>query len=143
VASWLVLCTACTASLESVRTFTYPPDFHYITAQQIHTTMGALATEVDALDQIMWQPNGPLPEDQARVVAILSQMQTLAHELMRREHSNHPRIDEHAPELQRDIQRALAASKMQPPNYYYAGVVSAACTYCHAPRHRLGGSTLE
>lgn len=124
-------------SLERIRTVTYPPDFHYITKQQVRTTMGALASEVDALDQIMWRPKGPSPADQDQVVAILSQMRTLARQLKPREHSNHARIDEHAPELQRDIERALAAAKMKPPNYYYAGTVSGACTHCHAPRHRL------
>jgi hypothetical protein len=58
-------------------------------------------------------------------------------QLKRRSQSNHPRIQEHAPHLRADLDRALLAVKKDPPNYYYAGVVSGACTYCHAPRHRM------
>lgn len=134
VACAVVACAGDT--LERVRSATYPPDFDYITKREIYSTMGALAADVDALDQIMWQPDGPALSDQEHVVEILSRMRTLARQLKPREHSNHPRIDQHAPELQHDIERALAAAKLAPPNYYYAGVVSGACTYCHAPRHR-------
>lgn len=134
----LLLGAACAGdSLEQLRRATYPPDFHYITQQEIHTKMGALASEVDALDQIMWKAGGPTPEDRTRVVEILSRMRTLAAQLKRRPQSNHPEIQEHAPRLRQDVERALAAAKMEPPNYYYAGVTSGSCTYCHAPRHRL------
>jgi len=137
--AWLlvVACGACSGEpLERVRDYTYPPDLHYITKQQIRTTMGALAAQVDALDEIMWQPGGPTGKDQARVVEILSQMRTLARELDPRAHSSHPRIEAHGARLRHDIERALAAARRAPPNYYYAGTVSGACTYCHEPRHR-------
>jgi hypothetical protein len=124
-------------SLERVREHVYPRDFHYITQQEIRTTMGALASEVDALDRIMWQSGGPRLDDRARVVEILSRMQLLAAQLKRREHSNHPRIDMHAEQLQREIERAQVFAKREPPNYYYAGQVSGACSSCHEPRHRL------
>ena len=121
--------------LERVRAATYPPDFHYITKQEIRTTMGALASEVYGLDSIMRQPGGPRLEDREIVIEILSRMQTLSRQLKRRERSNHPRIREHAPHLQRDIERALLSARREPPYYYHAGLVSGSCNYCHSPRH--------
>jgi hypothetical protein len=125
-------------SLERVRAATYPPDFHYITKQEIRTTMGSLALEVYALDQIMWQPGGPRLGDRANVIEILSRMRSLSRQLKRREHSNHPRIHMHAPQLQRDIQRALLSARREPPYYYHAGLISGSCSYCHSPQlHRV------
>ena len=121
--------------LGQLRSVTYPPDFHYITRQEIQTTMGSLAVEVDELETLMWQEGGPLPENQGEVVAILTRMQQLASDLKRRAHSNHPRIDRDGPRLRQDIERALAAARIRPPNYYQAGLVSGACTSCHEPRH--------
>jgi hypothetical protein len=119
--------------MERVRAGTNPRDFHYITQEEIHTTMGGLAVQVHALDQIMWREGGPRVEDQAQVVDILSRMRPLAVQLKRRRFSNHPRIQDYAPQLRRDIERALESARKEPPNYYYAGLVSGACNYCHAP----------
>jgi hypothetical protein len=102
--------------------------------------MGALASEVYALDQIMWQTGGPRLEDRARVIEILSQMRTLSWQLKRREHSNHPRIQRYAPHLQRDIERALLSVRREPPYYYHAGLVSGSCGYCHSPEQPLAPS---
>lgn len=123
-------------ALRRVRTVTYPPDFHYISEQEIRTTMGSLAIEVVALDEIMRQRGGPLPEDRDEVVAILTRMRGLAAQLKKGTKSNHPRIDRDAPRLKEDIDRALAAARTTTrPNYYDAGLVVGACTYCHVPRH--------
>ncbi|MCG8588242.1 MAG: hypothetical protein MJE66_03050 [Proteobacteria bacterium] len=132
----LLLIAACAGpSLENLRDLTYPPDFHYITKQDVQTAMGALASEVDALDQALRRGEGAPPNQREDVVAILSRMQSLAHQLKRRAHTNHPRIRLHADRLQHDIDRALSSARKEPPNYYFAGVVAGACTYCHAPRH--------
>ena len=71
------------------------------------------------------------------MVEVLSQMQVLAVQL--KWDSNRPRIQAHASHLRQDIERAPAAAKMAPPNYY-AGLASGACVYCHVPRHRLAPS---
>ncbi len=130
--AWIVV--GCAGdSMERVRAVTYPPDFHYITTQELQTTMGVLASRVYELDQIMWQEDGPRLEDRTRVVEILSQMRSLAAQLKQREQSNRSKIHAEAPRLQRDIERALLSARKEPPNYYYAGLVSGACSYCHAP----------
>jgi hypothetical protein len=98
--------------------------------------MGALAVEVVELESIMKKDGGPAPEDRDTVVAILTRMKQLAEQLKKAPRSNHPRIDRYQPLLEADIEEALTAVEAwTPPNYYQAGRVVGACTYCHAPRH--------
>ncbi len=131
---------SCQDTLRRLRTVTYPPDFHYLTEDEIRTTMGQLAVEIVALEEIMNQEGGPGEEDREAVVATLRRMQGLAAKLGDGTSTNHPRLDRGAPILQQDIERALAASKLtSPPNYYHAGRVVGACSTCHAPRHEVAG----
>ena len=117
-----------------IRQVTYPPSFHYITKAEIQGTMGELAGLIVELDALMARPEAMTPADEARVVAILGEMDRLAKQLKSGARSNHPRIDRAAPWLQRDIALALSHARAKPPSYYYAGTVSGACTYCHVPR---------
>lgn len=120
---------ACSAA--SWRELTYPPDFDYITEGEIRGSMAQLAVRIRALDAQMEQPS----PDPAAVQELLAEMQQLVRELKPREHSSHPRIDRGAPELRRQIERALAGARMRPPNYFWAGQLSGACESCHVPRH--------
>jgi hypothetical protein len=123
-------------AMRRARMAQYPPDFHYITKQEIHTIMGRLAVEVVALDGILSRQSGPDPEDRDAVLEILSRMRVLTGQLKMGSKSNHPLIDRDATQLRRDIEHALDQIRMtSPPNYYRAGRVAGACTYCHVPRH--------
>jgi hypothetical protein len=125
--------------MADVRRAQYPPDFHYITKQEIRTQMGQLAAEVVALDAILSKPGGPTEADRETILAILQRMRTAAGQLEKGEHSNHPLIDRNAPRLRNDLDRAIEEVRMsQPPIYYRAGEVVGACTYCHVPRHETG-----
>ena len=130
----LLLLVACSA--ERMRRHTYPPEFHYITRDEIRGTMGELAVRMAEIEEIMIHEEDPVlePDEQERVIALLGEMQSLARDLKRGSRSNHPRIDRYAPELQRDLKRALEGARMKPPNYYFAGQVPGACEYCHVPR---------
>jgi hypothetical protein len=119
-----------------MRRFTYPPDFHFITREEITDTMTGLAYWIDELEEIMWRDDELTASDRERVVEILTEMRRLAFDLKSGTRSNHPRIDRAAPWLQTDIERALGAARRDPPNYFYAGEVAGACEYCHVPRHR-------
>jgi len=120
-------------SLRHVRAVTYPPDFHYITSQEIRTTMGRLAVEVAALDDLVGQGEETAPAAREEVIQILTRMRALSGQLKKGAKSNHPRIDDNAFRLGDDIDRALAEARIgAPPSYYYAGRVVGACTYCHA-----------
>jgi len=119
--------------LQRLRRVTYPPDFHYITQQEIRTTMDRLAVEVATLEAIMEKQGGPLPEDRQSVIESLERMEALASQLKQGDRSNHPRIEADAPRLRADIERALLAARTGSPNYYDTGRVVGACMYCHAP----------
>jgi hypothetical protein len=131
----LVMLSACSA--ERMRRHTYPPDFHYISRDEIRGTMGELAVRMAELEDIMTDEDEPAvePEEQERIIELLAEMRQFSLDLKRGSRSNHPRIDRYAPELQKDLARALEGARSTPPNYYYAGQVPGACEYCHVPRH--------
>ncbi|MBW2282668.1 MAG: hypothetical protein JRG76_07255 [Deltaproteobacteria bacterium] len=126
---------ACADTPEKVRTVTYPPDFHYITRDEIDSVMGRLAVQMVRLEARMQRDGEFRDEDRDAVVQILSEMLRLSQELKQGTRSSHPRIHREGPRLERDIERALRAARLDPPNYYFAGEVSGACEYCHTPRH--------
>ena len=114
----------------------YPVDFHYITKQEIRSTMGELATEVVALDALLSKQGGPTADDREKVLEILSRMRTLAGQLKTGWRSSHPRLDRYAPQLRSEIDRARDEVRMfDPPSYYRVGQLVGACTYCHVPRY--------
>jgi hypothetical protein len=121
-------------TMRRVRMSQYPPDFHYITEGEIRSTMGELAVNVVALDETLSQEGGPRPEERDEVIAILKRMRGLAGQLKKGSKSNHPRIDDNAPRLRHDIERALVRASATPPVYYDAGRLVGACTYCHVQR---------
>ena len=138
VAGTALLVVAC-IDMSEVRRAQYPPDFHYITKQEIRGVMAELAKEVVALDALLAKKGGPTDADREKILETLGRMRTSAGKLKTGSHSNHPLLDQDAPRLARDIDRAIAEVKMSaPPIYYRAGQVVGACTYCHVPRHERG-----
>ncbi len=119
-----------------MRVAQYPPDFHYITKGEIQTRMGELAKDVVALDALLSAEGGPGTDERDQVLTILRRMRIVAGQLKKAgTRSSHPRIDEGAPRLVTDIERAIAEVRMQtPPTYYEAGRVVGTCTYCHESR---------
>jgi hypothetical protein len=115
----------------------YPPDFHYITKQEIRTKMAELAVQVVALDELLSRSDGPAPGDRDTVLEILGRMRELAGQLVRGgARSSHPMLDRDVPRLRSDLDRAIAEARMtSPPTYYGAGRVVGACTYCHVARY--------
>jgi hypothetical protein len=130
--AWLVG-AACHSVPEKVRQATYPPEFVYITRQQLDFTMWRLARDVRELDQLLRAP-APIDGDRrGAIVAHLTSMETAAADLKSQPgwHSNQPAIDTHLGRFEADIARARRAVEAEPPNYYLAGFVSGACLYCH------------
>jgi hypothetical protein len=55
--------------------------------------------------------------------------------------SSHPLIDQDAPRLRKNIDRAIAEARMSsPPTYYAAGRVVGSCSYCHEQRVEVQGT---
>jgi outer membrane murein-binding lipoprotein Lpp len=120
---------------ESVRRHTYPPDFNYLSQDQIESTMGQLAHLVTRLNAVMAAETEIDASTQAEIVTLLGELEEKARALGPGGWpSNHPRISAHVDSLRDDLRRARIAAEKSPPNYFWAGSISGACTYCHAPR---------
>jgi hypothetical protein len=124
---------ACTDIAALVRRHTYPPNFQYITQDQLHSTMWQLADSVRRLDAVMRQP-GPI--DAARRADIESQLRAMLDTTTALQSdgrpTNHPLLTAHLDRFRRDVTLALAGVEANPPSYYLVGSVSGACLTCHS-----------
>jgi hypothetical protein len=127
---------ACGTGLGELRRHTYGPGFNYLTQDQLETTMGRFARLVTQLNAVMAADADP-EIDAAERAHIIELLRRLEHEAQALGPggwpSNHPRISRHVDSLRRDLERARQAAEREPPNYYWAGSISGACSYCHAP----------
>jgi hypothetical protein len=137
VTLWVIALTLAVAACQSigrgVRKVTYPPDFNYITREQLDDAMWQLAKSVNDLNRAMRQP-GPIDARRREaIIGALSGMEMTAGQVKGKPgwHSNHPVIDAKLERFQRDIVAARRAVEAEPPNYFLAGSASGACLYCH------------
>lgn len=133
----IALCLpACSeAPLAPIRALTYPPDFHYLTRDEIQGTMAEFARSVDALDAILTREGGAGAADRDAVIGILEQLRLQSRHLASGAESNHPGLHQDAPRFTRDVDRALVGARRDPPDYSGAARIAGSCTACHAPRH--------
>jgi hypothetical protein len=119
----------------SIRRHTYPPDFNYLSQDQIESTMGQFAQLVLRLNAIMEADPEVDEAERALVIDLLRQLEVQTRALGPGGWpSNHPLIGARVDSLRDDLQRARIAAERDPPNYFWAGSISAACTNCHAPK---------
>lgn len=120
---------------DSVRRYTYSPDFNYLTQDQLESTMGRFARLVSQLNAIMAAGSEIDAAEREQIIALLRGLEEQARALGPGGWpSNHPRISTHVDAFRRDLERARLAAERDPPNYFWAGSVSAACSHCHSPR---------
>jgi len=119
-----------------VRKHTYPPDFNYITDQQLRSTMWRLAEQVERLNDTL-RLTGPISETERKaLVQLLTDMETVTNDLGGQGwSSNHPEVDFNLARFQRDVVMARRSVERDPPNYFLAGSISGACLYCHDRSH--------
>jgi len=133
----LAVCSlaACANVGARVRAHTYPPDFTYISAAQLHSAMWRLAEQIRWLDAMIRDDATPEPERQRRIVGVLDQIDADTRELgSERAVTNHPVLDSHLGRLREDVALARDAAAAVPPRYALAGAVAGACIYCHESR---------
>jgi hypothetical protein len=117
-----------------MRQYTYPPTFHYITDEQLRSTMWRLAYHSRELRELMTSAQGTAVY-RTEVLQHLRMMEEATIDLNRTGWpTNHPLIDANRSSLLRDIRTAQEAVSRDPPNFLLAGAVSGACAYCHASR---------
>lgn len=126
--------SACADLAARVRRHTYPPTFHYITDEQLRSTMWRLAFHARELRERIAAGEEAAP-GRAEILRHLGGMEAAAVDLNRTGWpTNHPLIDAHQADLLRDIRAAQTAIGREPPNFLLAGAVSSACVYCHPSR---------
>jgi hypothetical protein len=131
LAAALVL-AGCASAPDAVRSATYPPGFHYLTAAKLETAMGRLARDATALNALLRREGDPAEAERAEVVRLLAQMEATTGTLdVDGATSNHPMLSRHLASFRRDLERAQRAAEAKPPNYFLAGSVTGACLACH------------
>ena len=136
---WVVaasmLLWSCGGALDATRRHTYAPDFNYITDAQLQSAMWQLAAGTSRLDEILGTGTPVTFEQRRSVIQILQSMQSAADSLGPEGWpSNHPRITQHLPRFQEQLDRALRNVQLEPPSYYLAGTIAGACHACHGGR---------
>ncbi len=124
----------CAAFAGRVRQYTYPPTFHYITDEQLRSTMWRLAYHSRELRELMISPEETTAH-RAEVLQHLRMMEQATIDLNRTGWpTNHPLVDANRSSFLRDIKIAQEAVSRDPPNFVLAAAVSGACAYCHPNR---------
>ncbi len=128
----LVLIGCDTKMMESVRKVTYPPDFNYISQDEISGTMQQFAWYTQLLDNYLRDPARITEEQRQSAIDILRKMESLSLELGSEDlRSSHDLISENIDRFRYSIVEARNGLQQDPPNYYLAGSVSAYCLNCH------------
>ena len=116
-----------------LRRRTYPPDFNYITQEQLRSTMWQLAKQVRELQLLTRDPASVNGRRREEIIKLLVAMERTTDELKAQGRpSNHPLIDANLGPLQRDITLAREGAQKNPPNYFLVGSLTGACIYCHS-----------
>ena len=110
-----------------------PPTFHYITDEQLRSTMWRLAYHSRELHDLM--THEATTSKRAEVLQHLRIMEQATLDLNRTGWpTNHPLVDAKRSNLLRDIKNAQEAVSRDPPSFLLAGTVAGACAYCHPSR---------
>jgi hypothetical protein len=115
-----------------VRQYTYPPDFRYITPEELHSTMWQLAYHSRELNRLMRLSGNP----QLYRGEILEQLRGMEQTAAKLNQSgwptNHPLVDMNLANFRNDIRIAREAVEREPPNFLLASPLTGACVYCHS-----------
>ena len=113
-----------------MRQHTYPPDFRYITPEQLRSTMWKLAYHSRELNQLLSSPDTAL-QNRTEIVAQLRSMEEAAASLSGWP-TNHPVVDKNLPTFRRDLKLARESVEGEPPSFSPAASLSHGCVYCHS-----------
>ena len=114
-----------------LRPHTYPPDFRYITREELRSAMWQLAYHSRELNQEMRSPESA-EQHRPEIVDHLRAMEQAAASLDKSGWpTNHPLIDMNLASFRRDLRVAREAVEHDPPNFLLAGPLAGTCVYCH------------
>lgn len=127
----MVLAACSSDFAATVRSVTYPPDFVYVSGDQLRTRMSNLGSRLAQLDNALVENELRQP-DQEEVLALLRDIEEIGSRLQAGEAgASHPFLEDEMPRFVNDIARARMAASLDPPQYYLAGRVAGSCVNCH------------
>lgn len=132
----LLFLAGCNDFAAAVRTVTYPPDFTYVSSDELQSRMQALAYQLQQLDLVLASGQGEAPElmleIQQNVVDRLRAIERIGGTLQAGEAgSNHPFLQDDMATFLANVTQARLAASLNPPRYYLAGRISGGCANCH------------
>lgn len=128
----LIIVSGCGDTAALIRQATYPPDFNYVSGEELRSSMDQLGYQLQRLDQALVPVEEGQPVERQEVLDVLSSMERIGANLRAGEGgSNHPFLEDHMSDFVVEVGRARIAALMNPPSYYLAGRVAGGCVNCH------------
>ena len=124
--------TGCSNLPALVRKVTYPPDFKYVSTDELRSRMSQMAFQLQLLDHALEESNIGQPDQQQNVLSALRNIERIGSSLQAGEEgSNHPFLQDYMNDFVNDVGQARSAASLIPPSYYYAGRIAGGCVNCH------------
>jgi len=115
-----------------VRKVTYPPDFKYVTGDELRSSMNQLAYQVQLLDNALAGIDSEQFTQLQLVLDALRNIEKIGSSLQAGDAgSSHPFLQDYMRDFVSDVGKARDAASLNPPNFYFAGRVSGGCLNCH------------
>lgn len=130
--STILAISGCADFAAAVRQVTYPPDFTYVTGQELRSRMDQMAFQLQLLDRALAENTAGRPPQQEQVLGTLQNIERVASSLQVGEAgSSHPFLQDFMVGFVSDVEQARNAAALDPPSYYLAGRVAGGCVNCH------------
>lgn len=124
--------SGCSDFAAAVRKVTYPPDFKYVTGQELRSRMDQMAFQLQLLDQALAENNTGQPAQQQQVLGSLRNIERIAASLQAGDAgSSHPFLQDFMRDFVTNVEQARNSAALDPPSYYFAGRVAGGCVNCH------------
>jgi len=130
--SAIVAISGCSDFTSLVRKVTYPPDFKYVSGDELRSNMNQLAFQLQILDQALAESDTEQPTQQKHVMTALRNIQSISAGLQAGEAgSSHPFLQDFMRNFVIDVEQARNDANLNPPRYYFAGRLAGGCVNCH------------
>jgi len=136
----VLMIAACSSDFAAnVRKVTYPPDFKYVSAQELRSGMEKMAFQLQLLDQALLTSNSEQimeqqqqQQQQQKVMDALRNIEKIGAKLQAGEGgASHPFLQDFMGGFVSKVTEARIAASLDKPRYYLAGKVSGGCVNCH------------
>lgn len=128
---------SCADQAELIRRATYPPDFNYVSGQELRNNMDQLGYQLQRLDLALAPAAAGGAVSRESVIDALRNIERIGAGLRAGEGgSNHPFLEDHMADFVVNVGRARIAAMRNPPSYYLAGRVAGGCVNCHRVNRR-------